>query len=224
MRLGNLLIKSIGTKLEYPISGRIIPLLISPWIKEINGIDNVPKDGNFIISANHESYLDHLILSSIIVNFTGKKIHYLAKKEHFENFFERKWHEHTGAIPIDRQAGGVEALETAKKCLKNGKIIGVYPEGTRTLTGKLQRAKTGAARLALASNVPILPVGLVGTFKILPKGNKIPRFKRAAVNFGKPMYFDDYYGKENDKKVIRLVVTKVMKEIAKLVGQEYNFD
>lgn len=224
MKLHHLSIKSIGTKLEYPIYGRIIPLIISPWVKEINGLENIPKDRNFIVSANHASYMDHLILSSIIVTYTGKRVHYLAKKEHFEGFFQRKWHESTGAIPIDRQAGGGEALRVAKECLEQGKVIGVYPEGTRTLTGELQRAKTGVARLTLASKVPVLPVGLKGTFDILPKGKNIPSFKRAEVNFGKMMYFDEYYGKENDKKTIRLVVNKIMKEIAKLCGQKYDFD
>ena len=201
----------------------IIPL-INLWIKEVNGLDNIPKDGNFIISANHASYADHLILSSIIIKNNNQRIHYLAKKEHFETLFQRLWHEHTGAIPIDRQAGGKQALETAVKYLKQGKIIGIYPEGTRTLTGKLQRGKTGAARLALAARVPILPVGLIGTFDILPKGKNIPRFKRATVNIGKPIYFNEHYGKENDKKTIRLVTTKVMKEIAKLCKQKYGFD
>src|SRR3989338_268111 len=197
----------------------IIPL-INLWIKEVNGLDNIPKDGNFIISANHASYADHLILSSIIIKNNNQRIHYLAKKEHFETLFQRLWHEHTGAIPIDRQAGGKQALETAVKYLKQGKIIGIYPEGTRTLTGKLQRGKTGAARLALAARVPILPVGLIGTFDILPKRKNIPRFKRATVNIGKPIYFNEHYGKENDKKTIRLVTTKVMKEIAKLCKQK----
>ena len=108
--------------------------------------------------------------------------------------------------------------------LTQGKIIGIYPEGTRTLDGKLQRGKTGAARLALAAKVPIVPVGLIGTFEILPKGKNIPKLKRAIVNIGKPIYFDKYYGKENDKKTIRLVTTKVMKEIAKLCKKKYGFD
>ena len=101
-----------GIKMEYPIWGRIIPPVISLWVKKINGLENIPKDKNFIISANHASYLDHLILSSIIVTNIGKKIYYLAKKEHFQTFFQKLWHENVGAIPIDRQAGGKEALKT----------------------------------------------------------------------------------------------------------------
>jgi len=214
---------SINIKMDYPILGRVIPPIAGLWTKKVNGLKNIPKDKSFIISANHSSYADHLILSSIVVAYTGKKIHYLAKREHFESFFQRLWHKHTGAIPIDRQKGGKGALKAALRYLKKNKIIGVYPEGTRTLTGKLQKAKTGVARLALAAKVPVLPVGLIGTFGILPKGKYIPRFKKATVNIGKVIYFDEYYGKENNKKVLRLVTTKIMKTIAELAKQKYNY-
>lgn len=213
-----------GVKMEYNIWGRLIPPVIGLWVKKINGLENIPKEGSFIVSANHASYIDHLILSSIIVTHIGKKVHYLAKKEHFETFFQRIWHKNVGAIPIDRQAGGVEALKVAIGYLKDNHVIGIYPEGTRTLNGELQRAKTGAARLALAAKVPILPVGFTNTFNILPKGKRIPHFKRTDVNIGKPIYFNEYYKKENDKKAIRLVTTNVMKEIAKLCNKKYEFD
>jgi 1-acyl-sn-glycerol-3-phosphate acyltransferase len=86
----------------------------------------------------------------------------------------------------------------------------------------MQRGKTGVARLALAAKVPVLPVGLVGTFKILPKGKLIPNTKKADVNIGKPLYFDKYYGQENNRKTIRKVTNNIMKEIAKLSKQKYK--
>lgn len=208
----------------YPITKRIFYPLTKLWTKKINGLENIPKKEGYLVGANHASYVDHLILSSILAVHADKKIHYLAKKEHFDTFFQRTWHTHTGAIPIDRQTGGKDALKEAITYLKKGKVIGIYPEGTRTLTGKLQRAKTGIARLALAAKVPVLPVGLIGTFEIMHKGKKIPKLKRATVNIGKLMYFDEYYGKENNKKTLRLVTTKIMKEIAKLSKQKYEFD
>jgi len=208
----------------YPIIKRIFYPLTRLWTKKIKGVENIPQEGPYLVAANHASYVDHLMLSSILAVHVNKKIHYLAKKEHFDTFFQRIWHTHTGAIPIDRQAGGKEALSLAMGYLKNNKVIGLYPEGTRTLTGKLQRAKTGIARLALAARVPVIPIGLIGTFEILPKGKSIPRFKRATISIGKPMFFDEYYEKENDKKTTRLVTTKIMKEIARLCGQKYEFN
>ncbi|MFH1641854.1 MAG: lysophospholipid acyltransferase family protein [Nanoarchaeota archaeon] len=205
--------------MDYPILGRVIPPVIGLWIKRITGVENIPKNGSYIVAANHASYIDHLILSSIIVTHTGKKIHYLAKKEHFETVFQRLWHEHVGAIPTDREKGGKKALKTAIKYLKNDKIISIYPEGTRTLTGKLNPGKTGIARLVMEAKVPVLPIGLIGTFKILPKGKRIPRFTRAQVRIGKLMYFDNY---RKDYKSLRKITDNIMLKIAELCKQKYT--
>ena len=199
--------------MAYPIAKRVFVLLMKLFVKEVNGLENIPK-GAYIICANHASYFDHLTMAPFIIRKTNRKVHFLAKKEHFDNFFERKWHQYTGAIPLDRQAGGKEALKYAIQALEEGKVIAIYPEGTRTLTGKLQRGKTGAARLALEADVPILPIGLIGPFELLPKGKLIPKFKRKIImNIGKPMYFDGGEPRE--------ITDKVMKEIARLSNQEY---
>ena len=207
----------------YPIVKRILFPIVKSWIKEVNGIENIPNRGPFIIAANHASYMDHFGLGYVIVPHLNQKLHFLAKKEHFYNIFARIWHTYAEAIPLDRQSGGKEALKWAIKALKEGKIIGIYPEGTRSLTGKLQKAKTGVARLALAARVPVVPVGLIGTFKILPKGKYIPRLKRAIINIGKPLHFDNYYKRKIGDKTLREITTKIMKEIAKLSKQKYNF-
>jgi len=207
----------------YTIGKILIPTITNLWVKEINGLENVPKKGAFIVAANHASYMDHLIIMCTLVPYLNKKIHHLAKKEHFDNIFKKTWHTYAGAIPLDRQAGGKEALNWAVKALKRGKIIALHPEGTRSLTGKLQRAKTGVARLTLAAKVPVLPIGLIGAFEILPKGKYIPKLKRAVMNIGKPIYFNKYYNKKITKKLLRKVTNDIMKEIAKLCNQEYNF-
>lgn len=209
----------------YPITKRVIPLLLSPFLGKCEGIENIPRHKGAILAANHSSYLDHFVVGCNIVSKLNKVAYFLAKKEHFDTFIQRRWHNYLRAIPIDRQTGGKEALKKAIEHLKKGDLIMIYPEGTRTLTGKMNRAKTGVARLALAAKVPVIPMGITNTFWILPKGKRIPKFeKKANLNIGKPMYFDKYYGKENNKKAIRLVTTKIMKEIARLSGQEYEFD
>jgi 1-acyl-sn-glycerol-3-phosphate acyltransferase len=78
--------------------------------------------------------------------------------------------------------------------------------------------------LALHARVPVVPIGLIGTFKILPKGKMMPKLKKAKMNIGKPIYFDEYSNKKITKKILREVTTKIMKEIAKLCNQKYNFD
>ena len=207
----------------YPITKRIIPPIVNLWVKEINGIKNIPKKGPFIIAANHASYLDHMIIASNFVLRLNKKIHFLSKKEHFDSPFKAAWHRYAGAIPLDREKGGKEALEWAIKALKKGKIAAIHPEGTRTLTGKLQKGKTGIARLALAAKAPVLPIGLIGTFEILPKGKYIPKFKKAVMNIGKLMAFGKYYNKKITKSLLRKITNEIMQEIAKLSNQKYNF-
>ena len=201
----------------------LVPL-VKLWIKKVNGLENVPKKDGFIVAANHSSYMDHMVIGSTIISYLDKKMHWLAKKEHFETFFQRLWHVYIGAIPLDRQSGGKEALRFAVKALKQKKIIVIYPEGTRTLTGKIQGARTGVARLALLSKSPVIPVGLIGTFQILPKGKYVPKFKRATMNIGRPMYFDKYYKRQITKRLLREVTTEIMKEIARLSNQKYEFN
>jgi len=207
----------------YPIMLRIVPHIIKLWVKEANGMANIPKKGPFIIAASHASYMDHMIIGAYFLPFLNQKIHFLAKKEHFDSILKRAWHNYIGAIPIDREKGGREALRWAIEALKKGKIIVIHPEGTRTLTGKLQQGKTGVARLALFSKAPVLPIGLIGTFEMLPKGKCIPKPKKATMNIGKPMFFTQYYNKKPTKKLLREVTTRIMKEIAKLSKQKYNF-
>jgi 1-acyl-sn-glycerol-3-phosphate acyltransferase len=207
----------------YPITKRIICPAVNLWFKEVDGLQNFPKKGAFIIAANHESYMDHLIIVCTVISYLNRKVHFLGKKEHFDKVFKKAWHTYAGVIPLDRQAGGKEALKWAVKALKHGKIIAIHPEGTRTLTGKLQKGKTGVARLALAAKVPIIPTGLIGTFEILPKGKYIPKLKRAIMNIGKPIYLDNYYNKKITKGLLRKITDDIMKEIAKLCKQRYPF-
>lgn len=207
----------------YQIGKRIIPPIIRFWIKEVDGLQNIPKKGSFIIAANHSSYMDHLIIMSTLVPYLNRRIHHLAKKEHFDNLFKKILHTYGGAIPLDRERGGEQALKLAIKTLKHGKIIAIHPEGTRSLTGKLQKGKTGVARLALISKVPVIPIGLIGTFEILPKGKFIPKFKKAIMNIGKPMHFPEYYDKKINKQILREVTDKIMKEIARLSNQKYDY-
>ncbi len=200
----------------------IIPI-VKLYVKEVNGMESFPKKGACIAAANHASYMDHMIIGAYIISYLDRKVHFLAKKEHFEGFFQRMWHTYAGAIPLDRKKGGKKALKSAIKALNRGKIIAIYPEGTRSLTGKLQKAKTGVARLALLSKAPVVPVGLIGTFEILPKGKYIPKAKKSIMNIGKPMYFPEYYNKKINKRMLNEVTTRIMKEIAKLSNQKYNF-
>ena len=115
-----------------------------------------------------------------------------------------------------------KSFDKAFEYLKKKDPVQIYPEGLRSVDGKLQKGKTGIVRLALSAKTPILPIGIIGSNKVLPKGSFFLRFKRCAVNIGKPIYLDKYYKRKKTKKLFRQLTDKVMKEIAKLSGQEYN--
>jgi 1-acyl-sn-glycerol-3-phosphate acyltransferase len=106
--------------------------------------------------------------------------------------------------------------------LKAGKLLGIYPEGTRSPDGKVYRGRTGVARIALAAGVPVVPCGLIGTQEIMPKNAKRPHLRHVTivVSFGTPLDFSSYAGKERDRNVLRAVTDEVMDAIVGLSGQE----
>ena len=186
------------------------------FVKEVKGIKNIPDRG-FILASNHSSYLDIPALSSTLVICKKRRIRYIAKKELFYNPIMRNILEAGRIIPVDKEKPGKEVFEEAISSLRNGDIIGIYPEGGRSLTGKIQKGKTGVARLALWSKAPVVPVGIKGTFELMPKGKTIPKFKKEViVNIGKPLYFTNYYKKTITKKLLRIVTGEIMGKIAEL--------
>ena len=193
-------------------------------IKDIKGLNNIPKKGAFIVAANHESYLDPILIPSIFDKYFKRKVHFLAKKELFEGIVGNIFESATGGILLDREKRGKTGLKNALNALKEGKIIGIFPEGTRSLTGKIQSGKTGVARLALWARVSVVPIGINGTFELMPKGRIIPKLKKnVSFKIGKPLHFNKYYKRKTTKKLLREITNKIMEEIARLSKQKNSF-
>ena len=194
------------------------------FVKNVEGVENIPPNTGFVIAANHSSYLDILSLSAYFLYKKNINMLFLAKKELFnDKIFRIAERIYKNVIPIDRKKSK-ESLNHAIKALKNKGIITIYPEGTRSLDGRIQIGKTGVARLALWADVPVVPVGIKGAFELMPKGRIIPKFRKNIVlKIGKPMYFRKYSSKPMTKKLLRKITDEIMKEIAKLSGQKYNY-
>ena len=126
-------------------------------------------------------------------------------------------------MPIDRSGADAAAgaLLSAKKVLGEGGLFGIYPEGTRSHDGRLYRGKTGVARLALETGVPVIPTAVVGTDVVAPPGKTFGTITRPMVRFGKPLDFSRYEGMENDRYILRSITDEIMYEIMRLSGQEY---
>ena len=189
--------------------------------------ENIPKDGFFIIAANHSSYVDDIAVTIIVIKRTNKKVHMYCNDRYYNIKYLASILKWGGCIPVSVQTRNEnvnkKAFQLALEYLKKGEPVGIFPEGGRSIDGRLQQAKTGIAKLTLTARVPVLPVGVIGSHKVLPKTAAFPRLKRFQLKVGKPIYFDKYYGKENDKKILKEVTTIVMKKIAQLIGQEYRY-
>jgi len=202
------------------------PLLRALYGIKVEGIENVPKKGAAILAANHVSFLDSFFIP-LVVRF--RRVTYLAKADYFKTWKTSWFFKMAGQIPIEREGGekSETALNTALKVLKEGNLLGIYPEGTRSPNGKLHRGRTGVARLALAADVPILPVGLVGTEDVMPKEAKMPRLfgrPKVVVKIGRPLDFSRFADRDRDRFVLRSMTDELMYEIMQLSGQEYVDD
>ncbi|MDQ5855099.1 MAG: 1-acyl-sn-glycerol-3-phosphate acyltransferase, partial [Actinomycetota bacterium] len=126
-------------------------------------------------------------------------------------------------VPIDRSSGSAAqaALDTGVRLLAAGNLLGIYPEGTRSPDGRLYKGKTGVARMALQDGVPVIPVAMVGTDKVSPRGTKMWRPHRVEVRFGAPLDFSRYAGLAGDRFVERSMVDEIMYSLMELSGQEY---
>ena len=213
--------------MAYPISKRIIPPIYSLWIRKIEGLENIPKDKPFIIAANHASYYDALLPAVIIAPRINKKVHSMVNSYYWKPFITRFFLGLWEAIPVyvdketDAKEKNKEAFEKALSYLKKKEPVMIFPEGTRSKDGKLKKAYPGAAKLALKSKMQVLPVGVIGSFKVLPRGAIFPRFARCEVNIGKPINFN--YNKKTTKKFIDETTRSIMKQIAKLINQKYSY-
>jgi len=165
------------------------------WRMEIIGIENLPESGGLIIASNHVSYLDPAVLAASL----NRKIYFITKKEVFKNGFVSFIFKNLNAISVDRENADILAFKKAINILREEKVLGIFPEGSRSSNGELQELKLGAIRIAMKTGVPILPVGIIGTHKIYPRGIKFPiLFKhKIIVKYGALQYLNQL--KSRDK-------------------------
>jgi len=204
----------------------VLKVLLSPifyglWRIKVEGRDHLPAQGPVILAPNHVTFLDSMFLPLVL----RRRVTFVAKAEYFDSWKTAWFFRAAGQIPMRREGGSASerALAAASDVLKAGKVLGIYPEGTRSPDGRLYRGHTGVARLALGCGVPVIPVALVGTSKVQRPGSNMPRpFKRVTIRFGAPLdlaRFDaDAAG---DPLTLRAATDELMFEIRNMSGQEY---
>ncbi|GAA2712602.1 MULTISPECIES: lysophospholipid acyltransferase family protein [Streptomyces] len=201
--------------------GLLMRVLYRPTVE---GARHIPGSGPVILAGNHTTFIDSLFLSLVV----ERQVYFIGKDEYVKGtglkgrlmawFFTT-----SGMIPVDRDGGngGVAALMTGRRVLEEGKVFGIYPEGTRSPDGRLYRGRTGIARLALMTGAPVVPFAMIGTDKVQPSGKGVPRIAPVTVRFGEPLDFARYEGMDRDRYVLRAVTDEVMSEVMRLSGQEY---
>lgn len=203
------------------VLGPIMRLMFRP---RVEGAEHIPEDGPVILAGNHLTFIDSMILPLVCdrqVVFIGKDEYVTGKgiKGRLMAWFFTG----VGMVPVDRDGGrgGVAALMTGRRVLDEGRMFGIYPEGTRSPDGRLYRGRTGIARLTLMTGAPVVPFAMIGTDKIQPGGAGLPRPHRVTVRFGAAMEFSRYEGMDRDRYMLRAVTDSVMAEVMRLSGQEY---
>ncbi|MHB1171080.1 MAG: lysophospholipid acyltransferase family protein [Lacisediminihabitans sp.] len=203
------------------IAGPILRTAFRPWV---TGHENIPKTGGVIMASNHLSFIDSVFLPLVM----DRRISFLAKSDYYtargiKGWFTRNFLQAAGMIPIDRSGGKASeaSLETGLGVLARGEVLGIYPEGTRSPDGRLYRGRTGVARMILEGSVPVVPVAMVDTEKVMPIGRRLPKVGRIGIVIGEPLDFSRFEGMEGDRFILRSITDEIMHELDRLSGQEY---
>jgi 1-acyl-sn-glycerol-3-phosphate acyltransferase len=205
------------------------PLIDAAIIKKISGKKNLPA-GNFILAANHQSNLDHVVLGCVCFPRSFKFIGQIDGHKGLNNFLVKLFYSLTGVIILDRQNDDSKriVLEQAAEFAKKGDIIGLYPEGTRSRTGHIGKAKTGVAKIFLDTGLPIVPIAVKGTFDLMPPHGKLKIKKLVEIIIGQPLYFKKElrlakglsFEDEKYKDLCQKITDKVMNEISNLANDK----
>ncbi|MBX7159836.1 MAG: 1-acyl-sn-glycerol-3-phosphate acyltransferase [Acidimicrobiia bacterium] len=197
----------------------LTPFIFAAWRLTVRGGRHVPVRGAAIVASNHVSFLDSFFVPVSVL----RRMTFVAKAEYFDRWRTRWFFQGIGQIPMSRDGGSASegALLAARSVIAGGKILGIYPEGTRSVDGRLHRGKTGVARLAISTGAPIVPCGVVGSREVMPKGKRLPRLGKVSVSFGEPIDPAPYAAMADRQLATRLLTDEVMRRIRDLSGQEY---
>lgn len=207
--------------MKHILLGPVMKLFCRPTVK---GHEHVPDEGAAILVSNHVAVADSFFMPLMM----KRRVTFLAKREYFtgsgiKGRFKRYFFSGVGQVPIDRSSGAAAqaALDTGVRILGEGRLLGVYPEGTRSPDGRLYKGKTGVARMALESGVPVIPIAMFGTNKVNPLGSKMWYPHKVGVKVGEPLDFSRYEGLAGDRFVERSITDEIMYALMELSGQEY---
>ena len=180
----------------------LIPIFLLFYNYRVIGRENVPKDGAYIVCSNHVSAIDPIFVGISIPD----RMYFMAKVELFRNKLLGALLRGLGAFPIKRGEADIKSIKTSLKLLNSGKVLALFPEGTRNKTDEVV-AEPGIAMLAIKSKVPVVPVAIIGNYKF---------FRRTKIIIGEPIGLTEYHGKKLLNEEYLDISLDIMNKINKL--------
>ena len=198
---------------------RISSFFLSVFFRFTGGVtligrENVPKTGGVILAPNHISYVDPPIVGC----YLERQVHYMAKEELFRSKLLAAWMRRVGAFPVRRGTADRKALKQAIDLLAQGRVICIFPEGTRSPDGRLQEPELGIGLIALKSRAPIVPVAVIGTDKVLPAHAKRLYRHRVRIVYGRPLTFPHLDQGRETRQSLEEVGRSTMSAISELIS------
>jgi 1-acyl-sn-glycerol-3-phosphate acyltransferase len=186
---------------------------------KITGYNNIPKSGCIFV-FNHVSYLDWILCHFIFKKHYNKKLYFIGKADLLKHWLFKHYLIGSETIIIDSsKESTIKMFKKANEYLRQGDAIGIFPEGTRSHDGKIQKAKDGVGFILLKMNVPVVPVGLIGFYDAWSRHKRLPKIAKCSVNIGRSINFNVADYTENKYPVSHLTES-IMIEVAKLTGEK----
>ncbi len=180
---------------------------------EVVGLENLPREGSFLIAANHASFLDPPLIGCQV----QRQISYFARKTLWKPGFASWWLDTVGTIPVDRDGGqDVSAIKRVLKALKDDRGLILFPEGTRSPTGALQAPKAGVGLICCRAQVPVIPARIFGSFEAYGKSRGLHLGIPVSIVFGTPIAPADYDVSTAGKERYQIASERIMARIATL--------
>lgn len=199
---------------------RVLPGILHRYLDlDVRGLEHVPADTPAIVCPNHLSFIDSILMPLDI----PRPVYFLGKAEYFSSWRTRWFFSAVGVVPTYRSGGdrSEDSLNAGKALLETGALLGIYPEGTRSPDGQLYKGKTGAARLALRTGVPVIPCGIAGTRAVMPEGRRLLSRGRVSVTFGAPLDLTRF-GDGSNPELLRAATDTIVNTIQTITGQTYQ--
>ncbi len=181
----------------------LIPLLYLFYRPRIHGRENIPIQGKAIVYSNHTSLLDPVVLGCIL----PRPIHFMAKQELFKYRILAALMKRIGAFPVKRGTADISAVKTSLRILQEDRIFGIFPEGTRSKSGTVERFSHGIASIAIKSQAPVIPVVIANGYRL---------FRQVTISIGNPIDLSRYYGKRTSTDIL-LSVSDEMADALKTI-------